>query len=148
VISPISLHRADRHAVQAIFNNSIRLLLVERMLDAGADVNIYTNSHGEGVLHYAVRLQREDLMSGTTLSLSLFLSLFIHSLFVYFFVEWSERNVLSSDVHAVLLKAGADITVKGKIEQKTPLELAEKIGAKTIVEKLKQVQGKQSKLPP
>lgn len=63
-------------------------------------------------------------------------------------MEWSERNVLSSDVHAVLLKAGADITVKGKIEQKTPLELAEKIGAKTIVEKLKQVQGKHSKLPP
>jgi serine/threonine protein kinase len=46
---------------KAIFNNAIKLLLVEKLLEAGADVNIYSHSHGEGVLHYACRLQRADL---------------------------------------------------------------------------------------
>jgi len=48
---------------KAIFNKSIRLLLVELLLEAGASVNIYNQPNGEGVLHYAVRLKRPDLVS-------------------------------------------------------------------------------------
>lgn len=48
---------------KAIFNNAIRLLLVELLLEAGAAVNIYNVPNGEGVLHYAVRLKRPDLVS-------------------------------------------------------------------------------------
>jgi len=72
---------------KAIFNNSIRLLLVELLLDNGANVNIVNSSHGEGVLHYAVRLQRSDLVS-------------------------------------VLIKAGADLKIRGRKAGKTPYELA------------------------
>eukprot|EP01102_Stenamoeba_stenopodia_P005238 TRINITY_DN1578_c0_g1_i1.p1 TRINITY_DN1578_c0_g1~~TRINITY_DN1578_c0_g1_i1.p1 ORF type:complete len:759 (+),score=197.44 TRINITY_DN1578_c0_g1_i1:262-2538(+) len=48
---------------KAIFNKYIRLLLVELLLEAGASVNIYNQPNGEGVLHYAVRLKRPDLVS-------------------------------------------------------------------------------------
>lgn len=47
---------------KAIFNNSVRLLMVDLLLKSGADVNVL-NSLGEGALHYAVRLGRDDLVS-------------------------------------------------------------------------------------
>jgi ankyrin repeat protein len=46
---------------KAIFNNTIRLLLVEILLEQGADVNVLTKD-GETPLHYAVRLGRKDLV--------------------------------------------------------------------------------------
>jgi len=42
---------------KAIFNDSIRTLLMEKLLEHGANVNLL-NSFGEGILHYAVRLGR------------------------------------------------------------------------------------------
>lgn len=62
-------------------------LLVEKLLECGAEVNIFNIPHGKSVLHYAVHLQREDLMH-------------------------------------LFLKSGADITAKGKTDNKTPYELA------------------------
>lgn len=47
---------------KAIFNNSVRLLMVDLLLKNGADVNLLT-SIGEGALHYAVHLGRDDLVS-------------------------------------------------------------------------------------
>eukprot|EP01112_Ceratiomyxa_fruticulosa_P004101 TRINITY_DN1445_c0_g1_i1.p1 TRINITY_DN1445_c0_g1~~TRINITY_DN1445_c0_g1_i1.p1 ORF type:complete len:727 (+),score=136.48 TRINITY_DN1445_c0_g1_i1:310-2490(+) len=47
---------------KSIFNNTVRLLMVNLLLEAGADVNIL-NSRGESPLHFAVRLGREDLVS-------------------------------------------------------------------------------------
>lgn len=47
---------------KAIFNNSVRILMVDLLLKAGADVN-KPNQKGETPLHYAVRLGREDLLS-------------------------------------------------------------------------------------
>ena len=61
--------------------------MVEKLLECGAEVNIFNIPHGKSVLHYAVHLQREDLMH-------------------------------------LFLKAGADITAKGKTDSKTPYELA------------------------
>lgn len=61
---------------------------MEKLLECGAEVNIFNIPHGKSVLHYAVHLQREDLMH-------------------------------------LFLKAGADITVKGKTDNKTPCELAQ-----------------------
>eukprot|EP01113_Clastostelium_recurvatum_P011680 TRINITY_DN1597_c0_g1_i1.p1 TRINITY_DN1597_c0_g1~~TRINITY_DN1597_c0_g1_i1.p1 ORF type:complete len:688 (-),score=192.59 TRINITY_DN1597_c0_g1_i1:164-2140(-) len=47
---------------KAIFNNTVRLMMVNLLLQSGADVNIL-NSMGETSLHYAVRLGRDDLVS-------------------------------------------------------------------------------------
>jgi ankyrin repeat protein len=47
---------------KAIFNNSVRLLMVDLLLKNGADVNILNNK-GESAIHYAVRLGRDDLVS-------------------------------------------------------------------------------------
>ena len=47
---------------KAIFNGSVRLLMVDLLLKSGADVNL-VNSKGESALHYAVRLGRDDLVS-------------------------------------------------------------------------------------
>ncbi|KYQ99908.1 ankyrin repeat-containing protein [Tieghemostelium lacteum] len=47
---------------KAIFNNSVRLMLVDMLLKNGANVNI-VNSNQESPLHYAVHLGREDLVS-------------------------------------------------------------------------------------
>lgn len=47
---------------KAIFNNSVRLMMVNLLLKNGADVNLL-NIKGEGALHYAVRLGRDDLVS-------------------------------------------------------------------------------------
>jgi ankyrin repeat protein len=41
----------------AIFNESIRSLLLETLIEHGADVNVIS-VHGESILHYAVRLGR------------------------------------------------------------------------------------------
>lgn len=71
---------------KAIFNSSVRLMMVDLLLKNGADVNLL-NSSGESCLHYAVRLGRDDLVS-------------------------------------VLLKAGADVTIAGSKEKKTPYQLA------------------------
>eukprot|EP01097_Dermamoeba_algensis_P005744 TRINITY_DN362_c0_g1_i1.p1 TRINITY_DN362_c0_g1~~TRINITY_DN362_c0_g1_i1.p1 ORF type:complete len:856 (+),score=141.65 TRINITY_DN362_c0_g1_i1:134-2701(+) len=87
---------------KAIFNRSIRLILVDYLLENGADVNIL-NPHNEGVLHYAVRLGREDLVSA-------------------------------------LINAGADITVRGKKELKTPYELAVVYNDKKMANHLRSVQ--------
>lgn len=54
-----SIGEAPLH--KAIFNNTIRLLLVQLLLDHGADVNVLTRD-GETPLHYAVRLGRKDLV--------------------------------------------------------------------------------------
>lgn len=48
---------------KAIFNNSIRTLLMEALILHDADVNTITKTAGEGVLHYAVRLGRSDLVN-------------------------------------------------------------------------------------
>jgi ankyrin repeat protein len=84
---------------KAIFNNSVRLLMVDLLLKNGADVNLL-NSMGESPLHYAVRLGRDDLVS-------------------------------------VLLKAGADVSVAGQREKKTPLELAVEEGHKEMAARIK-----------
>jgi ankyrin repeat protein len=47
---------------KAVFNNFIRLLLVELLLQNRADVNL-RNAKGETALHYAVFLQRKDLVT-------------------------------------------------------------------------------------
>lgn len=47
---------------QAVFNSSIRLLLVEALLEGGAEVNEQTKLGGTA-LHYAVQMDRTDLMS-------------------------------------------------------------------------------------
>jgi hypothetical protein len=46
---------------KAIFNEGVRLLMVQMLLDNGAVVN-ETNVNGDTALHYAVRLGREDLV--------------------------------------------------------------------------------------
>lgn len=46
---------------KAIFNPSIRMLLMEALLEHNADVNVVSSTN-EGVLHYAVRLGRADLV--------------------------------------------------------------------------------------
>ncbi|PRP81431.1 ankyrin repeat-containing protein [Planoprotostelium fungivorum] len=46
---------------KAMFNNSIRLLLVELLLDCGAAIN-FVNQSGETALHYAARFGRKDLV--------------------------------------------------------------------------------------
>jgi len=46
---------------KAMFNPAVRNLMVELLINHGADVNIQTIHH-ETVLHYAVRLGRKDLM--------------------------------------------------------------------------------------
>jgi ankyrin repeat protein len=48
---------------KAIFNNSVRILMVNLLLKAGADVNKATVPAGETPLHYAIYLDREDLVS-------------------------------------------------------------------------------------
>ncbi|EGC31160.1 hypothetical protein DICPUDRAFT_95570 [Dictyostelium purpureum] len=47
---------------KAIFNNYVRLILVNLLLKNGANVNLVTMNQ-ESPLHYAVRLGREDLVS-------------------------------------------------------------------------------------
>ncbi len=47
---------------KSIFNNSVRLLMVNLLLQAGADVNLLS-TRGESCLHFAVHLGREDLVS-------------------------------------------------------------------------------------
>jgi len=47
---------------KAIFNNSVRLMMVDLLLKNGANVNL-VNTNQESPLHYAVRLGREDLVS-------------------------------------------------------------------------------------
>eukprot|EP00026_Physarum_polycephalum_P002606 Phypoly_transcript_02613.p1 GENE.Phypoly_transcript_02613~~Phypoly_transcript_02613.p1 ORF type:complete len:724 (+),score=92.05 Phypoly_transcript_02613:248-2419(+) len=47
---------------KSIFNNSVRLLMVNLLLEAGADVNLLS-TRGESCLHFAVHLGREDLVS-------------------------------------------------------------------------------------
>eukprot|EP00727_Mastigamoeba_balamuthi_P007856 m51a1_g3691 putative ankyrin repeat-containing protein (731) ;mRNA; f:350527-353786 len=71
---------------KACLNNSIRIMLVNYLIEQGADVNKLNVRH-EGPLHFAVRMNREDLVM-------------------------------------ILLKAGADISVRDQRENKTPLELA------------------------
>eukprot|EP01114_Cavostelium_apophysatum_P020374 TRINITY_DN6807_c0_g1_i2.p1 TRINITY_DN6807_c0_g1~~TRINITY_DN6807_c0_g1_i2.p1 ORF type:complete len:695 (+),score=200.18 TRINITY_DN6807_c0_g1_i2:258-2342(+) len=87
---------------KAVFNNAIRLLLVESLLAHKANVNILTAS-GETPLHYAVRLGRKDL---------------VHVLVMY----------------------GADITIKGNKDNKTPYELALQWGYEDIAGHIKKVQ--------
>eukprot|EP01114_Cavostelium_apophysatum_P012739 TRINITY_DN291_c1_g1_i1.p1 TRINITY_DN291_c1_g1~~TRINITY_DN291_c1_g1_i1.p1 ORF type:complete len:760 (+),score=216.65 TRINITY_DN291_c1_g1_i1:90-2369(+) len=71
---------------KAIFNNSVKILMVNMLIKAKADVN-KTNSQGETALHYVVRFGREDLVT-------------------------------------ILLKGGADVTIRGLKDKKTPYELA------------------------
>eukprot|EP01132_Coremiostelium_polycephalum_P005348 gene5348-6671_t len=47
---------------KAIFNNSVRLMMVDLLLKNGANVNL-VNIYQESPLHYAVRLGRDDLVS-------------------------------------------------------------------------------------
>lgn len=84
---------------KAIFNSSVRLLMVDLLLKNGANVNLL-NSMGESPLHYSVRLRRHDLVS-------------------------------------VLLKAGADVTIAGYKEKKTPYELAVEEKHMEMAEKIK-----------
>lgn len=86
---------------KSIFNNSVRLLMVNLLLEAGADVN-HLNIRGESALHFAVRLGREDLVS-------------------------------------VLMKAGADVTIRG-IDKATAYELALQSSNAKVTHLLKSVQ--------
>lgn len=52
---------AETPIFKAMWNESIRALLVETLLENGANVNLL-NSFGEGILHYAVRFGRSDLV--------------------------------------------------------------------------------------
>jgi len=83
---------------KACLNNSIRIILVNALLEHHADVN-KVNNNGESPLHFAVRMSRDDLV-------------------------------------VLLLKAGADITIREKREKKTPLELAKNA---RIIQRLKKV---------
>eukprot|EP01119_Soliformovum_irregulare_P002844 TRINITY_DN1309_c1_g1_i1.p1 TRINITY_DN1309_c1_g1~~TRINITY_DN1309_c1_g1_i1.p1 ORF type:complete len:1067 (-),score=334.98 TRINITY_DN1309_c1_g1_i1:55-3186(-) len=47
---------------KAIMNQHVLLLMVQLLIDRGADVNIPTTTRGETALHYAVHLKRKDLM--------------------------------------------------------------------------------------
>lgn len=84
---------------KAIFNNSVRLLMVDLLLKNKANVNLL-NSLGESALHYAVRLGRADLVS-------------------------------------VLLQNGADTTVAGSKEKKTPYHLALDEGHKEMAARIR-----------
>jgi ankyrin repeat protein len=44
----------------AIFNDAIRALLIEKLIEHGADINVLS-SFNEGILHYAVRMGRSVL---------------------------------------------------------------------------------------
>eukprot|EP01105_Mastigella_eilhardi_P001782 TRINITY_DN12164_c0_g1_i2.p1 TRINITY_DN12164_c0_g1~~TRINITY_DN12164_c0_g1_i2.p1 ORF type:complete len:523 (+),score=104.77 TRINITY_DN12164_c0_g1_i2:180-1571(+) len=46
---------------KSCFNDSVRILLINLLCKAGADPNI-VNFNGEGALHFAVRLNRQDLV--------------------------------------------------------------------------------------
>jgi ankyrin repeat protein len=48
---------------KAMFNASVRTILLSLLIEAGADVNKQTEEFKETALHYAVRLEREDLIS-------------------------------------------------------------------------------------
>jgi hypothetical protein len=85
---------------KSIFNNSVRLLMVNLLLEAGADVNLLS-TRGESCLHFAVHLGREDLVS-------------------------------------VLIKAGADITIRGN--EKSAYELAMQVNNSSVTKVLRQVQ--------
>lgn len=87
---------------KSIFNNSVRLLMVNMLLEAGADVNLLSN-RGESCLHFAVHLGREDLVS-------------------------------------VLIKAGADITIRGGSEGKSAYELAMQGNNASVTNILRQAQ--------
>lgn len=75
---------------KAIFNYSVKILMVNLLITAKADVN-KTNNQGETALHYVVRFGRDDLV-------------------------------------AILLKGGADASIRGIKEKKTPYELAVEAG--------------------
>jgi len=83
---------------KACLNNSIRIILVNALLEHHADVN-KVNNNGDSPLHFAVRMNRDDLV-------------------------------------VLLLKAGADITMRDRREKKTPLELAKN---PKIIARLKRV---------
>ena len=87
---------------KSIFNNSVRLLMVNLLLEAGADVNLLS-TRGESCLHFAVHLGREDLVS-------------------------------------VLIKAGADITIRGGAEGKSAYELAMQGSNASVTNILRQAQ--------
>ncbi len=89
---------------KAVFNNSVRILMVDLLIKNGADVN-KTNAQGEIPLHYAIRLSREDLVT-------------------------------------ILLRAGSDITIRGKRENKTPYELALEEHHTKMAHLLKRAKGK------
>ncbi len=44
---------------------TLRILMVDFLIQNGADLNV-RNEKGETALHYAVHLQRKDLISGIT----------------------------------------------------------------------------------
>eukprot|EP00005_Dracoamoeba_jomungandri_P008043 CAMPEP_0174269954 /NCGR_PEP_ID=MMETSP0439-20130205/42791_1 /TAXON_ID=0 /ORGANISM="Stereomyxa ramosa, Strain Chinc5" /LENGTH=1261 /DNA_ID=CAMNT_0015358989 /DNA_START=638 /DNA_END=4423 /DNA_ORIENTATION=- len=87
---------------KSILNDSVRVLLIDFLIENGADVNI-VNNRGESPLHYAVRLGRKDVVTE-------------------------------------LLAAGADSTIKGMIEMKTPYQLALDYPNKSIAYLLAKVQ--------
>jgi ankyrin repeat protein len=107
---------------KAIFNNAIRLLVVsffipffpqsislfpfkvDLLISNGADVNA-KNLDDETPLHYAVRLNRKDLVQ-------------------------------------TLVVGGADLSCKGKRENKTAYEMAVKYGYNEMAQLLKKIQGK------
>lgn len=53
---------AETPIFKAIWNESIRSLLMETLIENGANVDS-VNSFGEGILHYAVRFGRSDLVN-------------------------------------------------------------------------------------
>lgn len=60
---------AETPIFKAIWNESIRSLLMETLIENGANVNL-CNSFGEGILHYAVRFGRTDLVNLILTSIS------------------------------------------------------------------------------
>jgi len=109
---------------KAIFNDSIRTLLIEKLLEHGANVNLL-NSFGEGILHYAIRLGRY---------------VWVLCVGIVFGNLLSNLSFNSSDLVNLILTATPKLDIKGK-DGLTPYQVAVQYKFKNIATHLKKVGG-------